>query len=102
MIGNLNHIAIVVPDLKKAVEIYNVALGAKVSDPVDIPDHGVRVIFVELNNTKIELLFPIGKNSPVASYLERNPSGGIHHICYSVEDILNAKDRCISQGLSVI
>lgn len=102
MIGNLNHIAIVVPDLKKAVEVYNVALGAKVSDPVDLTDHGVRVIFVELENTKIELLLPIGINSPVASFLKRNPSGGIHHICYSVKDILHAKNRCIEQGLSVI
>ena len=102
MIGNLNHIAIVVPDLKKAVEVYNLALGAKVSDPVDLTDHGVRVIFVELENTKIELLLPIGTNSPVASFLKRNPSGGIHHICYSVKDIFHAKNRCIEQGLSVI
>lgn len=102
MIGNLNHIAIVVPDLKKAVEVYNLALGAKVSDPVDLTDHGVRVIFVELENTKIELLLPIGINSPVASFLKRNPNGGIHHICYSVKDILHAKNRCIEQGLSVI
>jgi methylmalonyl-CoA/ethylmalonyl-CoA epimerase len=102
MIGNLNHIAIVVPDIKKAVEVYNLALGAKVSDPVDLTDHGVRVIFVELENTKIELLLPIGTNSPVASFLKRNPSGGIHHICYSVKDILHAKNRCIEQGLSVI
>ena len=102
MIGDLNHIAIVVPDLKKAVEIYNVALGAKVSGPTDLPDHGVRVIFVEVNNTKIELLLPIGINSPVASFLKRNPSGGIHHICYSVEDILDAKNRCITMGLRII
>ena len=102
MIGNLNHIAIVVPDLGKAVAIYRDALGAKVSVPVDLPEHGVRVVFIELINAKIELLLPIGTDSPIAKFLERNPDGGMHHICYEVEDLIDAKEKCISQGLRVL
>ena len=102
MIGKLNHIAIVVPDLGKAVATYHDALGAKVADPVDLPDHGVRVVFVELENTKIELLLPIGASSPIANFLERNPDGGIHHICYGVDNIIDARDRCVAEGLRVI
>ena len=95
MIGNLNHIAIVVPDLGKAVATYHDALGAKVTNPVDLPDHGVRVVFVELENTKIELLLPIGASSPIANFLERNPDGG-------VENIIDARDKCVAEGLRVI
>jgi len=102
MIGNLNHIAVVVPDLDDAIAIYQGALGAKVSSPVDLPEHGVRVIFVELDNTKIELLLPIGVDSPVANFLDRNPSGGIHHVCYEVKDIVDAKNKCVAQGLRVL
>jgi methylmalonyl-CoA/ethylmalonyl-CoA epimerase len=102
MIGNLNHIAIVVPDLGKAVAVYRDALGAKVSVPVDLPEHGVRVVFIELINAKIELLLPIGTDSPIAKFLERNPDGGMHHICYEVEDLIDAKEKCISQGLRVL
>ena len=102
MIGNLNHVAIVVPDLDKAVSIYRDALGAKISASNDLPEHGVRVVFVELPNTKIELLLPIGDNSPVAKFLDRNPDGGMHHICYEVEDIQIARDKLISEGARVL
>ena len=102
MIGELNHVAIVVPDLDKAVNVYRDALGAKVSEPNDLPEHGVRVVFVELPNTKIELLLPIGENSPVAKFLQRNPDGGMHHICYEVEDILVARDKLVAEGARVL
>ncbi|MBQ0711963.1 MAG: methylmalonyl-CoA epimerase [Porticoccus sp.] len=102
MIGNLNHVAIVVPDLDKAVSTYRDALGAKISASNDLPEHGVRVVFVELPNTKIELLLPIGDNSPVAKFLERNPDGGMHHICYEVEDIQAARDKLVSEGARVL
>jgi methylmalonyl-CoA/ethylmalonyl-CoA epimerase len=102
MIGNLNHVAIVVPDLEKAVSTYRDALGAKISASNDLPEHGVRVVFVELPNTKIELLLPIGDNSPVAKFLERNPDGGMHHICYEVEDIQAARDKLVSEGARVL
>ena len=102
MIGNLNHVAIVVPDLDKAVSIYRDALGAKISASNDLPEHGVRVVFVELPNTKIELLLPIGDNSLVAKFLERNPDGGMHHICYEVEDIQAARDKLVSAGARVL
>ncbi|MEH6468403.1 MAG: methylmalonyl-CoA epimerase [Porticoccus sp.] len=102
MIGNLNHVAIVVPDLDKAVSTYRDALGAKISASNDLPEHGVRVVFVELPNTKIELLLPIGDNSPVAKFLDRNPDGGMHHICYEVEDIQAARDKLISEGARVL
>ena len=102
MIGNLNHIAIVVADLDKAIAVYRDALVAKVSVPVDLPEHGVRVVFIELINAKIELLLPIGMDSPIAKFLEHNPDGGMHHICYEVEDLIDAKKKCISQGLRVL
>ena len=102
MIGNLNHVAIVVPDLDRAVNTYRDVLGAKTSEPKDLSEHGVRVVFVELGNTKIELLLPIGDSSPVAKFLERNPDGGMHHICYEVEDILSARDKLVSQGARVL
>jgi methylmalonyl-CoA/ethylmalonyl-CoA epimerase len=102
MIGRLNHVAIVVPDVRAASALYQNALGAKVSEPVDLPPHGVTVVFVELANTKIELLEPLGENSPVRSFLERNPSGGMHHVCYEVEDIIAARDRLRAQGVRVL
>ncbi len=102
MIGRLNHIAIAVPDLDDATATYRDTLGAAVSQPLDQPDHGVTVVFVELPNTKIELLYPLGENSPIANFLERNPSGGIHHVCYEVEDILAARDRLKDQGARVL
>jgi methylmalonyl-CoA/ethylmalonyl-CoA epimerase len=102
MIGRLNHVAIVVPDVNKAAKLYQGALGAKVSDPVAIPPHGVTVVFVELPNTKIELLEPLGPDSPVKPFLDRNPSGGMHHVCYEVEDIIAARDRLKAQGARVL
>jgi methylmalonyl-CoA/ethylmalonyl-CoA epimerase len=93
MIGRLNHVAIVVPDLAAARALYRDTLGAKVSEPQDFPEHGVSVVFVELPNSKIELMHPLGEASPVANFLRRNPAGGIHHICMEVEDILTARDR---------
>jgi methylmalonyl-CoA/ethylmalonyl-CoA epimerase len=102
MIGRLNHVAIVVPDLEKAAALYRGALGAKVSAPVALPAHGVTVVFVELPNTKIELLEPLGADSPVASFLERNPNGGMHHVCYEVADILAARDRLKGEGARVL
>lgn len=102
MIGRLNHIAIVVPDLAAASRIYREVLGARVSPPVDIPLHGVTTVFVELPNTKIELLHPFGENSPVAKFLAGNPSGGMHHICYEVEDILAARDKLKAEGARVL
>ena len=102
MIGRLNHVAIVVPDLAAAAALYRDTLGATVSEPKDMPEHGVTTVFVELANTKIELLHPLGENSPIAPFLERNPSGGMHHLCYEVEDILAARDRLVSQGARVL
>jgi methylmalonyl-CoA/ethylmalonyl-CoA epimerase len=102
MIGRLNHVAIVVPDLAAAAAIYRDTLGATVSPPADMPEHGVTVVFVELANTKIELLEPLGDESPVASFLARNPAGGMHHICYEVADILAARDRLAGQGARVL
>jgi len=102
MIGRLNHVAIVVPDLEAARALYRDTLGAKVSEAVDMPEHGVTTVFVELPNTKIELLHPLGEDSPVAPFLERNPSGGMHHVCYEVDDIVAARDRIVAQGARVI
>jgi len=102
MIGKLNHVAIAVPDLDAAVATYRDVLGALVSAPLALPDHGVTTVFVELPNTKIELLHPLGEGSPIASYLERNPSGGIHHVCYEVDDILTARDRLKAEGARVL
>ena len=102
MIGRLNHVAIAVPDLEAAAAQYRDTLGATVGDPQDEPDHGVTVIFIELPNTKIELLYPLGEGSPIAGFLEKNPSGGIHHICYEVEDIGAARDRLQAQGARVL
>jgi methylmalonyl-CoA/ethylmalonyl-CoA epimerase len=102
MIGNLNHVAIVVPDLAAAASVYRDVLGAQVSDPVDLPAHGVTTVFVELTNTKIELLHPLGEDSPVAKFLERYPDGGTHHLCYEVDDIISARDQLVSAGARVL
>ncbi len=102
MIGRLNHVAIAVPDLAAAASQYRQVLGARVSDPVDQPDHGVTVVFVELPNTKIELLQPLGEGSPIAGFLAKNPSGGMHHLCYEVDDILAARDRLVATGARVL
>ena len=102
MIGRLNHIAVAVPDLEAGAAVYRNMLGAEVSEPVPQPDHGVTVIFVTLPNTKIELLHPLGEASPIAAFLERNPSGGMHHVCYEVEDILAARDHLKAEGARVL
>ncbi|MFQ5984146.1 MAG: methylmalonyl-CoA epimerase [Alphaproteobacteria bacterium] len=102
MIGQLNHVAIVVPDLAAARALYRDVLGANVSEPVAMPEQGVTTVFVELPNAKIELLHPLGDNSPVARFLDRNPSGGIHHVCYEVDDIRAARDRLTAEGLRVL
>ena len=102
MIGKLNHIAIVVPDLAEASRIYSETLGATVSPPADMPEHGVTTVFVELPNTKVELLHPLGDGSPIAAYLERNPGGGMHHVCYEVEDIEQAAGSLVSSGARVL
>ncbi|OAN82483.1 methylmalonyl-CoA epimerase [Jannaschia sp. EhC01] len=102
MIGRLNHVAIAVPNLDAAAALYRDTLGAEVGPPQDEPDHGVTVIFITLPNTKIELLYPLGDNSPIASFLEKNPAGGIHHICYEVEDILVARDKLKADGARVL
>ena len=102
MIGRLNHIAIVVPDLGKATKQYEDLFGVVVSLPQNLHDHGVTVVFIELPNTKIELLSPFGVSSPIEKFLERNPSGGIHHICYEVADISKAKNLLIKKGARII
>ena len=102
MIGRLNHVAIAVRDLDAAARVYRETLGASVSAPLSLPDHGVVTVFVELPNTKIELLAPLGSDSPIARFLERNPDGGIHHLCYEVEDIIAARDRLKAEGARVL
>ena len=102
MIGRLNHVAIAVPDLAAAAAQYKGTLGAEVSAPSPQPEHGVTVVFVNLPNTKIELLEPLGQKSPIAAFLERNPAGGIHHICYEVANILSARDRLKAAGARVL
>ena len=102
MIGRLNHVAIAVPDLTAAAAQYRDTLGATVNPPQEEPEHGVTVVFIDLPNTKIELLHPLGEGSPIAGFLEKNPSGGIHHICYEVEDILAARDTLKAAGARVL
>ena len=102
MIGKLNHVAIVVPDLDAASRTYRDTLGARVSAPEDLPEHGVTTVFVELPNTKIELLHPLGPDSPIAKFLERNPSGGMHHVCYEVDDIEAASRQLVGSGARVL
>ena len=102
MIGHLNHVAMVVPDLDAAARLYRDTLGASVSMPVELPEHGVVTVFVELGNTKVELLHPLGAESPIARFLERHPDGGVHHVCYEVEDIHVARDRLQQDGYRVL
>jgi methylmalonyl-CoA/ethylmalonyl-CoA epimerase len=102
MIGRLNHVAIAVPDLDRAAALYRDTLGAAVGAPLPQPDHGVTVVFIALPNTKIELLHPLGEGSPIAAFLEKNPAGGIHHVCYEVDDILAARDRLKASGARVL
>ncbi len=102
MIGKLNHVAIVVPDLAAAAMLYKTTLGGQVTEPVDLPDQGVTTVFVELPNTKIELLHPLGEGSPVQKFLDNNPSGGMHHVCYEVEDIHAAIAHLESEGARVL
>ncbi|WP_428247080.1 methylmalonyl-CoA epimerase [Ferrovibrio sp.] len=102
MIGRLNHVAIAVPDLAAATATYANTLGAKVSAPLAQPDHGVTVVFVELDNTKIELLHPLGEGSPIANFLAKNTAGGIHHVCYEVTDIYAARDKLKAEGARVL
>jgi methylmalonyl-CoA/ethylmalonyl-CoA epimerase len=101
MIGQLNHVAIAVPDILEASRVYRDVLGAEVSEPVPLPDHGVITVFVNLPNTKIELLEPLGDDSPILGYLSKNPKGGMHHICLEVEDIYAARDRMIAEGATI-
>ena len=102
MIGRLNHVAIAVKDIEAATNIYKNTLGAKVSEPVALPEHGVTTVFIELPNTKIELLEPLGADSPITRFLEKNVDGGIHHLCYEVDDLQTAKNRLISEGARVL
>ncbi|HMO29296.1 methylmalonyl-CoA epimerase [Enterovirga sp.] len=102
MIGRLNHVAIAVPDLEAASKLYREALGAEVTAPAPEPDHGVTVVFVNLPNTKIEFLEPLGEDSPIRAFLDRNPGGGIHHVCYEVDDIRAARDRLVASGARVL
>ncbi|MHA7885639.1 methylmalonyl-CoA epimerase [Nitratireductor rhodophyticola] len=102
MLGKLNHVAIAVPDLEKASALYRDTLGAKVSAPQALPEHGVTVVFVELDNTKVELLEPLGEGSPIAGFLSKNPDGGMHHICYEVADIIAARDRLKADGARIL
>lgn len=102
MLGRLNHVAIAVPDLEAGCQVYRTMLGASVSQPQVEADHGVTVVFVELPNTKIELLEPLGENSPIQAFLDKSPSGGIHHVCYEVEDIIAARDHLKAEGARVL
>jgi methylmalonyl-CoA/ethylmalonyl-CoA epimerase len=102
MLGRLNHVALAVPDLSAAVATYRDTLGADVTEPQALPEHGVTVVFVNVGNTKIELLEPLGERSPIAAFLEKNPSGGMHHVCYEVDDILAARDRLKASGARVL
>ena len=102
MIGRLNHVAIAVPDLAAAAALYRDVLGAKVSATLEQPEYGVKVVFVALDNSKIELLQPLGASSPIAGFLDRNPAGGIHHICYEVADILAARDHLRAKGARIL
>lgn len=102
MIGRLNHVAIAVKDIEEATAVYRDTLGADVSEKVAQPDHGVSTVFINLPNTKIELLEPLGEGSPIAKFLEKNPSGGVHHICYEVDDIIAARDRLVADGARIL
>ena len=102
MIGRLNHVALVVPDLAKAIKIYGQQLGVTISKPSALPEHGVTVVFIDLPNTKIELLEALGENSSIRPFLEKNPSGGMHHLCFEVDDILTARDKLKAEGARVL
>jgi len=102
VIGRLNHVAIVVPELAAAAAKYRDVLGATVSDPLDLPDHGVTTVFVELPNTKIELLHPLGDNSPIAGFLGKNAGGAMHHLCFEVDDIIGARDKLVEEGARIL
>ncbi len=102
MIGRLNHVAIAVRDITSAAHLYRETLGARVSEPIPQPDHGVTTVFITLPNTKIELIEPLGANSPITNFLDRNPDGGVHHVCYEVEDIRAARDKLEAQGARVL
>ena len=102
MIGRLNHVAIAVPDLTAAADQYRDMLGATVGPAQDEPDHGVTVVFIELANTKIELLYPLGEKSPIQGFLDKNPSGGMHHICYEVSNIIDACDKLKAKGATIL
>ncbi|WP_243368476.1 methylmalonyl-CoA epimerase [Microvirga solisilvae] len=102
MLGRLNHVAIAVRDIAAASNLYRSTLGAEVSAPEALPEHGVTVVFITLPNTKIELLEPLGADSPIGKFLEKNPDGGIHHVCYEVDDILSARDRLVNSGARVL
>jgi methylmalonyl-CoA/ethylmalonyl-CoA epimerase len=102
MLGRLNHVAIAVPDLAAATALYRDKLDARVSEPLALPEHGLTLVFVDMGNAKIELMEPLGDNSPIAKFLVRHPGGGMHHLCYEVEDIIAARDRLIAQGAQVI
>ncbi len=102
MLGRLNHVAIAVPDLAAASAVYSDTLGARLTEPQALPEHGVTVVFIDTGNTKVELLEPLGENSPIAAFLEKNPAGGMHHICYEVDDIIAARDRLRAAGARVL
>ena len=102
MIGKLNHVAIAVPDLDQAVQVYRDVLGAETSTPHELPEHGVTAVFVNLNNTSIELMQPLGDASPIHKFLEKHTKGGLHHVCYEVEDIFAARDQLIGEGMAII
>jgi methylmalonyl-CoA/ethylmalonyl-CoA epimerase len=102
MLGRLNHVALAVPDLDAAARLYRNTLGARVSDPQSLPEHGVRIVFVDVDNTRIELLEPRGENSLIAAFLARNPDGGMHHLCYEVDDIRAARDRLAESGARIL
>lgn len=102
MIGRLNHVAMAVPDVSAAAAVYRDVLGAQVSAPKSLPEHGVTVVFVDLANTKVELMEPLGDDSPLANFLEKNPAGAIHHVCYEVADISAARDLLLGQGMRLL
>ncbi len=102
MIGRLNHVAIAVPDLEAATATYQEQLGAEVSAPQHLPEHGVTVVFISLPNTKVELLYPLGEDSPISAFLAKNPKGGMHHLCYEVDDIIAARDQLVETGARVL
>ena len=102
MLGRLNHVALAVPDLKAAARLYREKLGAKVSRPKKFPEHGVSIVFVELPNTSVELMEPLGDNSPIAGFLSRNPAGGMHHLCYEVDDVREARDWLKRKGAKIL